>query len=227
MPYTGDFRYASVGTHRFWCVAERVALGSAVLARLRDETRFREYGPRRIVGLDAEERECRRRYGADRLYGQTQLLTVRRSGRRRPSRSSRLLGPEWRDEGVRGLRQPDVVRVYSRLRVEHLDAPSPGRTASIVDDVALPAQIVGGVRLVPDETSTIRFQGPKGLITMTSPSAKPENFADETAFTVRLGTSVTSDRSPRVELHPPPRGKGSAGVCCTGRARLARDCSNG
>lgn len=215
VPYTGDFRYASVGSTRFWCVAERFGLAGEVFARVRHEasglsdyyeSRSHESGRRRIKTVLPEERECMNRYGGDRPYGLTQLLTVQRSGARHRDRVSRLLGPEWRYEGIRGLREPDVVHVYSRFRVEPLDAPSPRGTSIIVDDVALPAQSVAGIRLVPDAKSTIRFQGPRGLIAKTSPPANPEDFADETAFTVRLGESVLTEGSPRVELHPrPPR----------------------
>jgi len=190
--YAGVFRYAHVGVHRVWCVAEYVSLSSPAFRYVGRSEAFGERAddPVRTGSTAGQHHECEQRYG--------HAWRIRH--RRAPSRGVRaLLGPDWTYEGIRGIGKR-VDRVYRRVRVEPVALQARAATTDqiLFDEVKLPEIPLGPVKLVPDDRSTIRFQGPKSVLRATSPSAHAEDFADEVAFTLRLGELSKAGENPRV-----------------------------
>lgn len=203
VPYAGEFRYASAGTDRVWCVSEYVSVSIDVLSYLEpgvSGARTRRRVPTATTAR--QHRLCAERYG--------QRWRIR--SRRVPSRGvSGLLGPQWTYAGIRGIGKR-IDRVYRRARVEPLVLRQGAAGPHVaVDEVALPGILLGTAMLVPDETSTIRFQGPKGVLRATSPPASAKNFAGENSFTIRLGELAKAGENPRVAFtsDPPRRTFGS------------------
>ena len=131
-----------------------------------------------------------------------------------------LLGHEWVYEGPRGVDAfPD--HVYRRMRVEKLVLQRRNSSSKVaINEVVLPQIAVGAARLVPGDESTIRFQAPKGVLRATSPPARPDDFADDTSFTVSLGELAKVGGNPRVAFvsETPRRSQGSRATVWFGRA---------
>ena len=213
--YKGDFRYAAIGTERVWCVTEYIFVPDDALAYL-IRPAPRAPGAQSAPSASAlpPDPPCPGDLGdgdVERAPQPTGVLSLRVRD---------LLGHEWVYEGPRGVDAfPD--HVYRRMRVEKLVLQRRNSSSKVaINEVVLPQIAVGAARLVPGDESTIRFQAPKGVLRATSPPARPDDFADDTSFTVSLGELAKVGGNPRVAFvsETPRRSQGSRATVWFGRA---------
>jgi hypothetical protein len=196
--YTGEFRY-DAGSSPIWCALEVVEVDDRVLDRVILET-----APSGPAGATRPEAPCE-------AAGGTRAETRPRRRRQEDPRVLIALGREWQYEGTLGLR--GRVRVYRRFRTLPLQLPPDEDTVSVVNQVERPEIDLGDVRLVPDDGSTMRFEGPRRVLRSTSPSAEPERFAGQVAYTIPRRDLV---RDPRVVIGTPDAPGRSFGDRATG-----------
>jgi hypothetical protein len=183
--YTGEFRY-DAGSSPIWCAHEVVEVDDRVLDRV-----IRETAPSGPAGATRPEQPCEAAAG-------TRATTRPRRRRQEDPRVLIALGRGWQYEGTLGLRGRE--RVYRRFRTLPVQLPPDEDTVSVVNQVERPEIDLGDVRLVPDDGSTMRFEGPRRLLRATSPGAEPERFAGQVAYTIPLRDLV---RDPRVVIGTP------------------------
>jgi hypothetical protein len=183
--YTGEFRY-DAGSSPIWCALEVVEVDDRVLDRV-----IRATAPSGPAGATRAERPCE-------AAAATRAETRPRRRRQEDPRVLIALGREWQYEGTLGLR--GRARVYRRFRTLPVQLPPDAETVSVVNQVERPEIDLGDVRLVPDDASTMRFEGPRRVLRATSPSAEPERFAGQVAYTIPLRDLV---RDPRVVIGTP------------------------
>jgi hypothetical protein len=196
MHYTGEFRYQA-GSSPSWCAVEIVKLKKSVLDRVMRTTR----GTVASAGAPAGPAQSCSSAGG-KASGDTPA-TKHRSPVNGPAaqtnpRLSLTLGRQWQYEGMLGIEEP--LHVYRRFRTLPVRLPPDDRTVSVVNQVALPLIDLDQFRLIPDDRSTMRFEGPSRVLRATSPNAEAEHFAGQVAYTVPLRELV---RDPRIEIGSP------------------------
>ena len=94
--------------------------------------------------------------------------------------------------------------VYSRERTATIRVPPGSAKVGEINEINVPKVDLGNGRLlVPDESSEMQFEAPKGLIKVTVPTAERATLGHRVIYTVKLAGLTAVQRGPRLEVQQP------------------------